>query len=290
MAHKIIESVVESIKRTSPKPGEWSISTDDLARHLDISYASFYQALYGLREKISLSDAIEGFGSGNVGDLITVLESIYGGEVESIMTSSGLFVPHELRIDLLESLISTVSRQIYEHLADLDTFQAMLDVCRTFNEAVETYYGEFFAIEDLINLSVLRNAGGNHVEEFFAGTASKYLRSLFDRHILDFRRLFSPVEAGLREFAYEKGYLSSRERTNFSDRGQELATRETAEALRAFGLAESELSAGTLKQRYKALMKRYHPDINPGGLEMCKRINVSYAMLGQAVGRAGPGD
>ena len=172
MAHKIIESVVESIKRTSPKPGEWSISTDDLARHLDISYASFYQALYGLREKISLSDAIEGFGSGNVGDLITVLESIYGGEVESIMTSSGLFVPHELRIDLLESLISTVSRQIYEHLADLDTFQAMLDVCRTFNEAVETYYGEFFAIEDLINLSVLRNAGGNHVEEFFAGPAS----------------------------------------------------------------------------------------------------------------------
>jgi curved DNA-binding protein CbpA len=42
---------------------------------------------------------------------------------------------------------------------------------------------------------------------------------------------------------------------------------------------DGSLSVSYLKAQYKALMKRYHPDVNPRGLRACQRINEAYALL-----------
>jgi curved DNA-binding protein CbpA len=45
------------------------------------------------------------------------------------------------------------------------------------------------------------------------------------------------------------------------------------------GLPDQPLAADALRRRYRELMKRYHPDVNPSGLERCKEINAAYAVL-----------
>ena len=34
-----------------------------------------------------------------------------------------------------------------------------------------------------------------------------------------------------------------------------------------------------LRTRYRQLMMRHHPDVDPSGLERCKDVNVAYALL-----------
>ena len=37
--------------------------------------------------------------------------------------------------------------------------------------------------------------------------------------------------------------------------------------------------ADALRTRYRQLMMRHHPDVDPSGLERCKDVNVAYALL-----------
>jgi DnaJ-class molecular chaperone len=34
-----------------------------------------------------------------------------------------------------------------------------------------------------------------------------------------------------------------------------------------------------LRARYRTLMMRHHPDVDPSGLERCKDVNVAYSLL-----------
>ena len=51
------------------------------------------------------------------------------------------------------------------------------------------------------------------------------------------------------------------------------------QAMRLFGLFGRALTPELLKKRYRALMKQYHPDLNPGGLERSKQVNTAYTVL-----------
>jgi curved DNA-binding protein CbpA len=50
-------------------------------------------------------------------------------------------------------------------------------------------------------------------------------------------------------------------------------------ARRVLELDGRPLDVAELKRRYKRLMKRFHPDVNPGGLRRCQEINAAYALL-----------
>ncbi|MCK4514150.1 MAG: J domain-containing protein, partial [Spirochaetaceae bacterium] len=52
-----------------------------------------------------------------------------------------------------------------------------------------------------------------------------------------------------------------------------------AAALALFELRPSHPSRTEVQSRYRRLMRRFHPDINPDGLDMAKRINAAYAVL-----------
>jgi DnaJ-class molecular chaperone len=45
------------------------------------------------------------------------------------------------------------------------------------------------------------------------------------------------------------------------------------------GLPAGEATAEDLRGRYRALMMRHHPDVDPSGLEVCKDVNAAYALL-----------
>ena len=45
------------------------------------------------------------------------------------------------------------------------------------------------------------------------------------------------------------------------------------------GFEQTSFTLKQLKSKYKHLMKRYHPDINPDGLKRCQEINAAYTTL-----------
>jgi hypothetical protein len=217
-----------------------------------------------------------------VGDLVTVLERFYGADAEAVLAQSGLFLPHAARIELMEALMRCVDTARESHRTDPETFRAMLGVYGEFGETVDIYIQEYFdrtsLIEDAVDWYGIRHTTGH----FFETTASHYLESLFSRHILDLRTLLAPVEAELRHWAHENGFLRDEEPWGDRRSQDSLRTEQSGrlrEALKVFGLRNGAISLEQLKARYKNLLKQYHPDLNPSGLEQCKRINTSYAYL-----------
>ena len=47
------------------------------------------------------------------------------------------------------------------------------------------------------------------------------------------------------------------------------------------------LTREILRDRYRRLMKRFHPDLNPRGLEKSKEINTAYAVLSAELAAGG---
>ena len=45
------------------------------------------------------------------------------------------------------------------------------------------------------------------------------------------------------------------------------------------GLPAGPVAFDELRRRYRELIMRYHPDVNPSGLERCKDITAAYSFL-----------
>ena len=217
-----------------------------------------------------------------MGDLVTVLERFYGDDAVAVMARTGLYLPHSVRIELMEVLLRCVDDSLENHITDFISFKAMLRVYGDYDTAVRRYLDENFTLEPLIDKSIVWY--GDAPGAFFTATAVDYLYSLFNRHVLDRRNLFAQVETKLRFFAKEHGYIEDDRETRSRryDGSDSIATEASgklSDALRIFGFQNSKVTDELLKQRYKSLLKQYHPDLNPRGLEQCKRINASYAFL-----------
>jgi hypothetical protein len=72
---------------------------------------------------------------------------------------------------------------------------------------------------------------------------------------------------------------SSRERADSQSRGGMRRKGGRAWAIEVMGLEEETLDGEALRARYRYLMMRHHPDVDPAGLERCKDVNVAYSLL-----------
>ena len=114
--------------------------------------------------------------------------------------------------------------------------------------------------------------------------ARAVLRLFFDRHVLRRRSIFGSLHEAFRRAAAEAGFADdSGDHRRQRARREEPAVPRTAVDLarRAMGLGSGPLTARGLKARYKELMKRFHPDVNPRGLQRCQEINAAYATLSE---------
>ncbi|MFN3827281.1 MAG: DnaJ domain-containing protein [Micavibrio sp.] len=126
----------------------------------------------------------------------------------------------------------------------------------------------------------------NKAWDFFSGMSTPEIEEQIIRSTLWDRptRRYDTNEAmaeQLRRKAWQTYHFTEeepprREQTRTIDR----STPET-EALAIFGLAPP-VDMNVIKARYKELVKKYHPDVNPGdpkAEEMIKTINMSYTIL-----------
>jgi hypothetical protein len=165
----------------------------------------------------------------------------------------------------------------------------MLRVTRMADRAIDIYLDEYFPIEDVIQRTAAEFARDGGFPPAMTRTAGWYLRVLFRRHVLERTDLLASLCRLLKGRARDTGYAvrgekwrrEQRSEDNCSEDGADNTAEDAAfhRAEKVLGLTGATITRGHIRERYKSLIRKYHPDVNPNGLEMSKRLNASYALL-----------
>ena len=121
-----LDTLVEGLAELCDDTGTWSIRSEEVAALLGVDPVRFWRTVHELRDRIGFADAIDGWTQETVGDLVTVLESLYGRAAEEAMTRAGLFMPWTLGVDLIEELLFRGRRLSAAHELQSDELEAML--------------------------------------------------------------------------------------------------------------------------------------------------------------------
>ncbi len=287
------EPVLQHIQGQLKNGRSWRVPVDRIPGLLDIDHTEFYRRVYTAVNSpggtVEYSTLTQTFDQDSVGELLGVLELFCGPKAEEAFTSFGLFIPHALRVELTSILLETARIEAAGHLVDTDAFEAMLRTFRSYESARDTYFAEYLSREQLV-----RSASERFVQDRgfrFPGlalqTATDVLESLFSRRILELETVLWSIGAALFEIAVAAGYARRYEEETTAS-GQEDDDDSTAGStvLWAYTILEidpehSDISM--IKRAYKRLMLRYHPDVNPRGLNKAKEINRAYSVLLEAV-------
>jgi hypothetical protein len=272
-------ALVERLCELSDGEGRWRISAEEVAKLLAVEPVRFWRALHGVRNRISFSDAIDGWTQDTVGDLVTVLENLLGAGTEEELTRAGLFLPYALGIELIEEVMFQARRMAAAHNIRNDEFAAMLRHAGNVSRAIAIYFQEHVDLDELLRVSIDSFQVFHDIPQRGKATAWRYLRSIIERHALDLWSLLVGLGARLRLAAAQLGYIDPQEESRAGRRTAARSLDRRAWARQVMGIDGRDCSAEELRLRYRRLMMRHHPDINPAGLEKCKDVNAAYALL-----------
>jgi hypothetical protein len=277
-----LDALVQLMTARIDESGDWRVSSDELIAALQVDPVPFWRAVHAARDRIGFAEAVDGFSRETSGDLVTVLERLLGPGAEQALTRAGLFLPYELSIDLMEELHRRIERFTAAHRIGDDELAAMIGFTGSVTGAIAIYMDEHVDLEALIDECGSSFAAARAMPAAGNRTAARCLRELVRRHMIEKRSLLAGLERRLRLEARRMGYGEAEpegETAGAAGSGRRADEARAAWAARVMGLPDQPLAADALRRRYRELMKRYHPDVNPSGLERCKEINAAYAVL-----------
>ncbi|MBB6480402.1 J domain-containing protein [Spirochaeta isovalerica] len=259
----------------SNENGHWQISRDRILELLDLDMTDVYRQIVSSTNPL-VSFSISQFTHNDAGALISLLETIGLDKAPEAFWNAGLWIPFAVQTDLQSFLIEQIWEERNNHLIEYESFLSIFDRFGNFHRSIDIYLEEYFphgpitdrAIGKLLT-SINVDPGENRI---------RLLRSLayelFRREIIPYRNLFSRFIPEL------KNYLISKGRIEPPARPRSPVSEEEKIARRLFAYSPDQpIILKDLKDRYKNLMKKYHPDINPEGLEKSKEINRAYCQL-----------
>lgn len=280
-----LDALVQLMTSRIDESGDWRVSSEELIAALRVDPVPFWRAVHAARDRIGFAEAVDGFSQETCGDLVTVLERLHGPGAEQALTRAGLFLPYELGIDLMEELHRRIERFTAAHRIDDDELAAMIGFAGSVTGAIAIYLDEHVDLEALIDECGSSFAAARAMPAAGNRTAARCLRELVRRHMIEKRSLLAGLERRLRLAARRMGYRDPEPEgetagaAGAAGAGCRVDEARAAWAARVMGLPDQSLAADALRRRYRELMKRYHPDVNPSGLERCKEINAAYAVL-----------
>jgi len=275
-------ALIERLSACVDQDGGWTISSEDVAGILGVEPVPFWRAIHETRDRISFADAIDGWNADSVGDLVTVLERLLGAGPEEAMARAGLFVPHPRGIELTEELLFRARRLSAAHEVRADELAAMIRYSGSVRGAVEIYFNEHVDLDSLVDSCAESFRVLQGIPAVGRATARRYLQRMFARHVLDRRALFAGLEERLTLAAAQLGFIDPEDRARAEASAESAGPPDTprhAWAKKVMGIRGLAVTPEELRARYRQLMMRHHPDVDPSGLERCKDVNVAYSLL-----------
>jgi len=265
---------------------EWSLTRDRVLELLGLDILDVYGLITGSTDTLVSFRTAE-YSSMEPGVLVSLLECLRFPDAPKAFWKAGIWIPYEIQIELQEALLDEVVTARKSHSIEFDTFLAIFDHYSKFIRALQVYTDEFFSKEEFIE-SAVQTVLENHPETN-AETALFLLKELavemVRREIIPLWNLLSPIFSRLKAYLIEMNRMAEPEEYDPSGGGQSDTVagkggnnRANARRLFDYGVNDR-IEENDLKKRYKERMKKYHPDVNPKGLELSKEINLAYALL-----------
>lgn len=270
-----LDNLTQSLLSILDTHGEWQIFRDDILDLLGLDIRDVYSRIIASKDPmVDFRTSI--YSNDNVGALICLLECFGYKEAPQTFWERGLWIPYEIQVELQEILIEEVKAIKSQHQIDYDTFLSIFDSVSGFSRSLDVYLEEFFSLDEVTGRAIRKLLKSHYVKTLNETELllQKLARELFRRGIIPYRDLFSDIFIKLKGFLISIGRIKSpRKKVSPIDEAQ-------LNARQLFGYSRDQhIHLKELKQRYKNLMKQYHPDVNPRGLELAKDINRAYSIL-----------
>lgn len=290
-----LDYLIARLQQDAATAGTWSLTRDELMAALSIELSDFYTCIERSSNPL-VSFATTSYNDGNVGAMVSLGEALGWSDAPERFWRAGLFVPVEIQIELQRRIIEIAEELLELHTIDYQSFGAMFDSFPQPAKAYSLYIEEFFPWADL------RDRALEDVVERHSETNGILIRPLIrqladllhSRGLVPFAQIFAELLERLYIYLIQSGRIDDPREHDYWSRSEsryrqgsgfhrpsDSASAAQRAALKTMGLGTSvtDLDLGQLRLRYKELMKRYHPDINPHGLEKSKEINQAFAVL-----------
>ncbi len=270
----VLETILTTLKQRILSTGSWTFSLNELETLMNP--VTLYRAVYEL--KLIGRDA---YAPSSAGELVGLLERAVAPDAELQLREAGLFLGHDDRIGLTERFVRHIRRAIVLHIPDPEMFRGMVGHFKRYDIAEQTYCDTYLSLEPIIDGCAAEHADGRESSAVHQLTAKWYLRTLVDRRIIVLSDLGPALFDLLRSIGRQEGALPGIAADNQGATAGAPAgiNDDRTAALALFELQPAHPSRAEIQSRYRRLMRRFHPDINPNGLDMTKRINAAYAVL-----------
>lgn len=276
-------AIIEEIRTQLQQRSTWELSTDRVRELLGKDHSEFYRRIYeetlSGNPLVDLSTATARFRQENVAELVNLIELFLGSQAEQSLERAGVFFSHGERFEILSLFLRIAGETAAEHEIDHRVFADMLYRLGNYHRARSAYLDEYFSIPQLVESAAEAHLSRREFEfpETAAANVAELIEEHFNRHVFERETVLAPVCAKLFEIAVAEGF-EWRPEDDWARTECEAQDREQW-ARRVMELDTRQPTRSRLKAAYKALMKRYHPDVNPSGLRMSQRINEAYTTL-----------
>ncbi|MBX7056428.1 MAG: hypothetical protein K1X75_00070 [Leptospirales bacterium] len=262
----------------SVRAGEsWQLELDYALELLGTDRQRYYRFLYSRRHTPGWSEElVDFFGPENVADLVDFAAALGLPGAAAAFQSAGFHFEEERLLEWIEFFQSVSMSRMQSDEIDRDLLETAVAGCQRFSDAAEFYCLSRFDLDEYVRFASGLYLKQLHVQDHHLSRAllHGYLGEQFKRRTMRWEDVCLGLYDRLRQRAefWEIPIVDADERRLL------LLPPELSAALREMEYSGSELpDREDLKQRYRTLLKKYHPDVNAMGKDRCQAIIAAYA-------------
>lgn len=275
---QILDDIIFEIQNQSLEC-QWFLSTERLAELLAIGKEDFFRKLYNFKTSKPNKETRNGFSEIDGDYLIELLQYILNVEgIQDRFANAGIYFDERSLYELRENFKAIVRESLSRHDLDTDTLLLLATAALDYDDAVDSYISEKFDIEFFVNRSVFEFMSFRRIypEGGAENFLKKYIEALIPTKILNIR----DITQEFRDRSFYELFGTYREdpRKKQKVRKRKKQDTEMIDLMEFFEL-EYGFSRDDLKKKFKALLKKYHPDVNKQGLKKTQEIIEKYNKL-----------
>lgn len=250
------------------------ISYQTVITDLKISYAQYLSYFYKINHAFEIP---EYFDKDNLEVLKELLEYFHYDEFIKVFSKWGVFFNREEFLDWLEFYISIFSSSLFNHKINIDSLEISLLGCKNPTDGFAFYCNNHIDEETILNKAAdlfLREKKIKRNELNFYNL-KKYIESCYEKKILSSDFLYKDFYEILYKEALRHNFIThNKKETLILPKNDPLH-----QYLAILEINSIPKNKEELKKIYYHLIKKYHPDTNPNGLEKTKSIIEAYSCL-----------
>lgn len=268
-----LEEVIEEIQANC-LDFQWMLEVDTFIKILAIRKETFHKVVYSYRNSSYNYKLGKCFTEEDAEFLCVLLNRFLGiRDSQSELMRCGLFIDDQRLDEIKEYFTHIIIITLKNHELDKELMQLLISSTLSFEDAFDSYFDSKFDMELIIRRTVetflekhgIDNSYG--IEEYL----ENYLKKKLTYHHISFYKI---TEIFRDAYYYE---MFGRHRDDFETPEEEVDA-ELLSLLKFFNLKPG-CTFMQLKEQYKKLLKKYHPDLNKKGLEKTKLIIINYKKL-----------